>query len=140
MAFGCSRCNAQLRSKWLCAENAHTFSSEEESFVVLATFASLLLESFNFLLKGYWHSIWPMSKLPIVETFHFCFQLFDVFDVSFTLFKLGTYTYFQRIICKMCRMCKECLSLHHFHHLVVSLWDDFVWIVTLWKFLLFEQL
>jgi hypothetical protein len=53
MAFGCSRCNAQLRSKWHYAENAHTSSSREESFVVLATFASFFLESFNFLFKGY---------------------------------------------------------------------------------------
>ncbi len=30
MAFGCSRCNAQLRSKWLYAKNAHTSSSEEK--------------------------------------------------------------------------------------------------------------
>jgi len=30
MAFGCSRCNAQLISKWLYAKNAHTFSSEEK--------------------------------------------------------------------------------------------------------------
>jgi hypothetical protein len=57
MAFGCSMCNAQLKSKWLCVENAHTSSSKEKSSIKLATFASLFLKSFNFLFKGCWHYV-----------------------------------------------------------------------------------
>ncbi len=106
MAFGCSRCNAQLKSKWLCAENAHTSSSKEESFVVLATFSSLFLESFNFLLKGNWH------LLTSVQTPH-GWNISSLFSTLWCIQCLvcivQSCTYFQRINCRMCRMCKECL-------------------------------
>jgi hypothetical protein len=74
MAFGCSKCNALLKSKWLCVENAHTSSSKKEFFIVLATFASFLLESFNFLFKGCWHYVDQCPNPPKLKQFILIFN------------------------------------------------------------------
>lgn len=133
------KCNVQLKSKWLCVENAHTSSSQEESFIVLATFASFLLEFFNFLFKGCWYYVDQCPNSLQLKHFVLVFNFLMYLLSHLCCSNLELVPIFRGVPTKCVKHVKDFWSSSCSSPCCIFV-NVLVWVIALWDLLLFEKL